>query len=92
VNTGIPLAAASVSQCLLSGPIAALCKHFHDDGVAAVLAPGFAPKRDWWPIGEPHVTCGAVVSSEIGEEQVPGHPLVETHIAARAGMRGSADS
>jgi hypothetical protein len=28
----------------------------------------------------------------IGEEQVPGHPRVETRIAARAGMRGSADS
>ena len=43
----IPLAAASVSRCLLSGPNRCLCKHFHEDGVGPVPPSGLAPKRDW---------------------------------------------
>lgn len=40
------------------------CKHFYDRGLAALVTPGFAPKHDVVPVGEPHVTTtgGAVIS------------------------------
>ena len=36
-----------MSRCLLAGLNTAVPQAVHEDGVAAVLAPGFAPKRDW---------------------------------------------
>ena len=39
--------AVPVWRCLLAGLNPARCKHFYDDGAAAVVTPGFALKRDW---------------------------------------------
>jgi hypothetical protein len=39
----------------------------YDDGVAAVVAPGFAPKRNCAPIGEAHVTTGGAAVSRLAK-------------------------
>ena len=67
-------------------------KRFYDDGAAAVVTPGFAPKRDWCadrraaPDNQPH---GGL---EIGEQQVRGHRWVKTRVRSGAGIKPGATS
>jgi hypothetical protein len=95
----IPLAAASASRCLLSGPNRCLCKHFHDDGVAAVPAPGLAPKRDWCADRRASRDYRRGSGLEIGEDQVALPTGQETCIgltavpaAERGAMRVARDA
>jgi hypothetical protein len=66
--------------------IAALCKHFHDDGLAAVLAPGFAPKRDRRADRRASRDLRRRGGLEIGEWEVRGDARPETRFHRRTGM------
>jgi hypothetical protein len=86
----IPLAAASVSRCLLSGPNRCLCKQFHDDGVAAVPAPGLAPKRDWCADRRASRDYRRRSGLEIGDEQGCRADRAETCVGMAAVLRAVA--
>ena len=88
----IPLAAASVSRCLLSGPNRCLCKHFHNHGVAALPAPGFAPKRDRCADRRASRDYRRRSGLEIGEKHVADEGRADTCLYARRPIMVSAGS
>ena len=69
-----------MSRCLPAGHDTAVQQALHKEGVAAVLAPEFAPKRDRQADRRASPGYGRRGGLEIGETQVPASRRRETSI------------
>jgi hypothetical protein len=77
---------------LLSRLNRCLCKHFDDDGVAALLAPAFTPKRDWCVDRRASRDYRRRSGLEIGEKHVADDDPADTCLYARRPIMVSAGS
>ena len=76
-------------RCLLAGLNHSRCKRFYDNGAAAVVTPGFAPKRDWCADRRASRDYRRLSGLEIGEQEVRAHPRLKPCFRFRRGMRRS---